>query len=352
MKLHLLAVLLFFQLKSSAQEHKVILITLDGFRPLEFFAGADSLLLFDSKVTKFSTTISQFWDSNPDKRVYKLLPFLSNLNSSNAVVLGNKSQGSFVGYSNTYKKSGPGYNEILSGLIKDRRVYNNQNKWNKNQTIFGAAAMDARYKDRVEAYTSWDFFPYVLNTKKNKIYVNAGNHPVLKSNPTPIQLQILDNQNKTPIIWPRVRLDTFTHQFAMDALHNSKPKLLLIGYGETDDYAHMQKYDAYLKSAHQNDKMIKEIWDFIQQDPFYKDQTTLIITTDHGRGYGKDWGNHSPKIKGSDEGWMVLLGGGVDNFNPNEKGIYSVSQIAATVATLLQLQYKPSGRIGESLIKF
>lgn len=352
MKLQLLGILIIFQFKVFAQDPKVILITLDGFRPLEFFTGADSLLLFNLKYTQnTSTVVDQFWDSNPNIRVQKLLPFLSQLNNTTAIFLGNRDNGSLVAYSNAYKKSGPGYNEILSGLIKDRRVYNNQNKWNKNKTVFAAAAKDPRYKDKVEAYTSWDFFPYVLNTKKNKIYVNAGNYPVLKTNPTQTQLQILENQKKVTFIWPRVRFDAFTHQFAMDALRNSKPKLLLIGYGETDDYAHMQKYDAYLNSAHNNDNMIKEIWEFIQGDPFYKDQTTLIITTDHGRGYGTDWGSHKPKIKGSDEGWLVILGPGNLKFNPNDKGLYYVNQIAATIVTLMDLQYKPNGRIGESLIK-
>jgi hypothetical protein len=29
---------------------------------------------------------------------------------------------------------------------------------------------------------------------------------------------------------------------------------------------------------------VKEIWDFVQSDPQYKNKTTLFITTDHGRG--------------------------------------------------------------------
>ena len=36
-----------------------------------------------------------------------------------------------------------------------------------------------------------------------------------------------------------------------------------------------------IKALHNNDKMISELWSFIQSHKFYKDNTFLIITTDH-----------------------------------------------------------------------
>jgi arylsulfatase A-like enzyme len=54
---------------------------------------------------------------------------------------------------------------------------------------------------------------------------------------------------------------------------------LYISYGETDEWAY-RFYRSYLDAAHQVDAWIKEIWDFVQNDPQYKDKTALVFTTD------------------------------------------------------------------------
>jgi hypothetical protein len=36
-------------------------------------------------------------------------------------------------------------------------------------------------------------------------------------------------------------------------------------------------YRSYLDAAHQVDAWIKEIWDYVQNDPQYKDKTALVF---------------------------------------------------------------------------
>jgi len=60
--------------------------------------------------------------------------------------------------------------------------------------------------------------------------------------------------------------------------------MVFLGLGETDEFAHQGRYDQYLQKAHQFDQMIAELWYFVQTDPFYKDNTIFLITTDHGGG--------------------------------------------------------------------
>ena len=107
-----------------------------------------------------------------------------------------------------------------------------------------------------------------------------------------------------------VRLDVFTHHYALEELKKNKPKVVYISYGETDDYAHEGHYDQYLKSARQTDAYIKELWDSLQSDPQYKNKTTLVITTDHGRGtHPKNtWQHHGKSIVGAGEIWIAILG--------------------------------------------
>jgi arylsulfatase A-like enzyme len=69
-------------------------------------------------------------------------------------------------------------------------------------------------------------------------------------------------------------------------------------------------YRSYLDAAHQVDAWIKEIWDFVQNDPQYKDKTALVFTTDHGRGdkVKAEWTSHGNKFEGSSAIWFAAMG--------------------------------------------
>ena len=91
------------------------------------------------------------------------------------------------------------------------------------------------------------------------------------------------------------------------------PKTVFIGLDETDSYAHGGMYDQYLHAAHRSDEIIKKIWTYVQSDPYYKDNTTLIITKDQGRGRGyrhdkMNWRSHGRLAFGSGEVWIAAMG--------------------------------------------
>ena len=67
-----------------------------------------------------------------------------------------------------------------------------------------------------------------------------------------------------------------------------------IAFDETDEFAHDIKYDNYLYAIKRLDNYIENLWLWLQSQDNYKNKTTLIITTDHGRGkYLNDkWGSH------------------------------------------------------------
>ena len=77
----------------------------------------------------------------------------------------------------------------------------------------------------------------------------------------------------------------------------------------------------------------------MQSMPEYRDCTTLILTTDHGRGDNRiDWKNHGEKIENSEFIWMAVMG--PDTPHTIIKGTtVTQSQIAATVAACLGYDY-------------
>lgn len=145
-------------------------------------------------------------------------------------------------------------------------------------------------------------------------------------------------------------MDGFTHHYTLEYIAKQKPRVVFISFGETDDFAHGGKYDAYLTSAHQTDKFIALLWNELQSQPMYKDKTTLIITTDHGRGTEPldSWRSHGTKVGGSDQIWFAVLGPDTPaKGEMKEAGQYYQSQVAKTAAALLGVTYENEKKTGE-----
>jgi phosphopentomutase len=100
-------------------------------------------------------------------------------------------------------------------------------------------------------------------------------------------------------LWRDNTFDAITHQSMLDWVTQRAPRVLFVGYGETDEWAHMGRYDLYLRSAHQVDAYLRELWERAQRDPTTRGRTTLIVTTDHGRGRGRAWTDHGEDVDGA-----------------------------------------------------
>jgi len=139
-----------------------------------------------------------------------------------------------------------------------------------------------------------------------------------------------------------LRPDSLTTAYALQYLRQHAPRVLHIGLGETDEYAHEKKYAEYLQAAQANDRMIGQIWQFVQSSPRYRNKTTLFITTDHGRGNSPaTWHKHHGWVNGAEEIWFAVMGpqtaplGEVENSAP-----YYQCQFAQTFAAFLGLEYQ------------
>ena len=149
-----------------------------------------------------------------------------------------------------------------------------------------------------------------------------------------------------------VRPDLLTYFAAREYLKTYHPRVLYIAFDETDDFAHAGLYDQYLKSAHAEDAMIADLWKIIQENPDYRDKTTLLITCDHGRGdqIKEQWTDHGEKIADAGQIWIAVIGpdtkpsGIVKTPSP----IYQ-KQIAPTLAELLGFKFFPDHGTTQSI---
>ncbi|MCJ7467927.1 MAG: phosphoglyceromutase [Maribacter sp.] len=324
---------------------KVILITLDGMRWQEVFTGADSQLISNKTYVKdHSELLNDFWRKTPTECRKALMPFFWNEAVKMGQMYGNRKLGNTVDLTNTRWFSYPGYNEILSGKADDERIDSNDKVNNPNTTLLEIANNSPKYHGKVAVFGSWDVFPFIVNEKRSGVPVNAGFRKAKGSDLTETENFLNELQDQIPSPWGSVRLDAFTYHYALEYMKREHPELLYIAFGETDDFAHDGDYAAYLKSAHSADAFIKGLWEFTQQDPFYKGNTIFIVTTDHGRGTRplKTWRDHGSTVEDSGQVWLLVFGNNVKILGEvNSKESYRTNQIAPTIVEILQLKIDP-----------
>jgi hypothetical protein len=144
------------------------------------------------------------------------------------------------------------------------------------------------------------------------------------------------------------RLDVEVYALAKAYIRAKHPRVIYIDCGDTDEYAHEGKYDAYLRDARNLDAMIGKLWSLMQGDAFYKGKTSFFIVPDHGRGEGAQWTSHGSSIAHSGETWFMVMG--PDTTPAGEmktrEQIYQ-TQYAATLAALLGFHYAAGDAAGK-----
>lgn len=346
MKIMVLLLFCYFSVAAFSQsgsQQNVFIITTDGFRWQEVFNGADSLIIHDPEYVSDTAILKQlFWDTNSELRRKKLMPFTWQTIQQNGALYGNRDHENNVSVSNPYRFSYAGYNEILTGYA-DLSIIANRKKLNKNETLLGFLNRQTDYKNKVAAFASWNLFEYILNNQKSNIHLNSGYQQIT-----------LDSLSKTEILTNAVqqysvdnlqstRNDMLTFVAAKEYIQTRHPKVVYIGFGETDEYAHSGKYDEYLQSAHLFDEFLSQLWYLVNKDPFYKNNTSFIITTDHGRGAKPaNWFKHGMFTAGSNHTWLLTLGPlfKIRGEVKNSEEIFN-DQLAQTIARLLGYDFTP-----------
>jgi hypothetical protein len=347
----LFTVILFWVASGSAQQktENIIIVTLDGFRWQEVFGGADDSLVNNKEYVRDTASLKKEYGLDaPEERRKKLLPFFWNTIQSQGQLYGNRWKGNKVNNTNKYWFSYPGYNEIFTGYPDDS-VNSNDKIWNPNENVLEFINKQPGYKNKVAAFTTWDVFPYILNTKRSGLYVNADIDSLKFGNK---ELQLINDMQFLTTKPVGVRPDVFTYFAAREYLKAYKPKVLYIAFDETDDFAHEGLYDQYLASAHAEDAMIADLWKTIQSMPEYRNKTALIITCDHGRGdkLKSNWKHHGSKIEDAGQIWIAVMGPATAPLGEmkNEETVYQ-RQIATTIAKLLGFNFKPKHQVQEPI---
>lgn len=288
---------------ASPAEPKVVLVTFDGARWEEVFRGADPAFV-ETLVHPDLREGAQAAYVAPENRPAALMPFLHTVIARDGVLLGDRDRGECAKTLNDMWFSYPGYSELLAGK-PNADIKENDPILNKDVTVLEWANRSPVLAGKVDMVGTWTLFPFIVNAERSGVPVNAafeGKHPT----------------------------DVLTARAGLQLLQQKKPRLLYIAFGDTDEYAHLGDYHAYLAALERGDEYLRQIWEILQADPFYRGQTTLIVTTDHGRGgdavrwkdhssprYHALWPDYQPEyngigVPGADDIWIAAMGPAVD----------------------------------------
>jgi hypothetical protein len=282
----------------------VILVTTDGLRWQDLFHGIDPLLAREKSAHMDST------DKDAEERRRRfdnriaLAPFFWLNLAKNGVVLNN------VNVTNAFRVSYPGYSEILTGRASDDIIKGNDPIQQPNETVLEFLRTKLSLSmERVALFSSWNHFTYIGEHAPGAIFINAGYRQVVGSAAEKRLMELGDMQFLAQTPRDEARHDVFTFELALEHMKWKKPRILMISFDETDDWAHAKRYDRVLDMIHTTDGFLSRLWTTIQSMPEYRDSTTLIVTSDHGRGSTlADWSDHGSKVQGADKIWIAIRG--------------------------------------------
>ncbi len=330
---------------AQSKTENVILITLDGARTQEVFGGLDLDILKDkTKKGRVEDTAlyKKYWADTAEARRLKLLPFFwGTLLKEHGSIAGNRSLNSAVMTTNKMWFSYPGYSEILTGQAHDDVINSNDRNRNPNPSVLEFLKRKLKLsKEQVALFGSWDVFNWIGEHEEGAVTINAGHEPYASTDPEIKVLGKLQSEQLSP--WDSVRFDYFTVRFALAHLQKYQPRVVHIALGETDDWAHAGDYAHVLNSFAQNDRQLKELWEYLQRTPRYRDKTSVIVTIDHGRGNTiKDWTDHGEKVPAAQYIWMAFVSpdSALRGEWKDSATLYQ-NQVAATLCKWLGFDYR------------
>jgi hypothetical protein len=132
------------------------------------------------------------------------------------------------------------------------------------------------------------------------------------------------------------RPDRLTAAIAIHYLETKRPRLVFLGLGEPDEYAHRGDYAGYLQSLRASDAVLGDLVAALDRMGSRGRQTAVFVTADHGR--GRDYRFHGRDFPESSRVWLVAAGGAVESRGLAQSlHAHRLADVAPTLRALLDL---------------
>ncbi|MDH3267719.1 MAG: sulfatase-like hydrolase/transferase [Ignavibacteria bacterium] len=127
--------------------------------------------------------------------------------------------------------------------------------------------------------------------------------------------------------------DNNVYDSLVTILDKYHPRIMLVNFPATDIKGHSGVWDDYVKALTNADNLTYQLWQKIQNDPYYKNTTTLFITNDHGR-HSDGFKDHGCDCDGCQHIMLLAIGKNIPQGQKNFE-IHHQIDIAGTIGRLL-----------------
>jgi hypothetical protein len=142
--------------------------------------------------------------------------------------------------------------------------------------------------------------------------------------------------------------DELTLFITREIMREFAPRVLLVNFWDMD-VAHWGAYSLSLQAITKTDRLVGMLWDAVQEEPAYRDKTTMLVLPELGRDGDLNTANGFLNHRSGDAScrnvWMLALGAGVSK-GETDRPIAHVD-VAATAAGILG--YKNSEMAGRAI---
>lgn len=268
----------------------VILVMVDGVRWKEVFNGTDPALGHGTVLPTF--------------------PFLKGTLGQLGFFAGDKFKGYPGLVANPRLNSLPGYQSIMAGAVQP--CGGNSCGRIDVETFEERLVREAGFaKNEVATIASWNTIANAVEHEAGATFVNAGRHELEDpdAGETEAELQKLNKlQEEDTPPWGKARWDKYTFAHAMRYLKVHRPRFLFISLNDSDEWGHKNEYDRHIATLELYDQWLHDLVSALNEMGDYGKRTTLLVTTDHGRGDGDEWKEHGSGYPLSRDIWLYGQG--------------------------------------------
>lgn len=292
----------------------VILITLDGVRAQEMFGMPDAAREGGDALPAF--------------------PRLRAALAEGGVIYGDPTRFDEMTTSNRIQRSLPGYLAIFAGY--EQPCYDNDCPRIGVETVL-------EYVQRVRGYRRGEVAVFASSRMIGRAVESV-------ADTLAIDVGVHGDTGADCVLEGSTRRDRCTWALAMRYLDERRPRLLYVSLVDSDLVAHRRDYREYLAALRRYDGWLDELARHLRDDLGDAGaRTTIIVTTDHGRGNGDHWDDHLVTLPGSEQVFLAAFGPQVHHGRLAETRRHAHADLRPTIEVLFGLAPSTCRRCGEPL---